>query len=553
MYTTVWSGVGRWTCWEVGVAALGGMAHVPMLAWHLWRLGQHPAYGCMPLGLLIILIGLYRCRATYSFPRGPWCWGVLWSAAWVQCVSVLLCSPWLSAASGVLAGGTIIWSDTDRRRSSQLCQLWTLGWLILPLPLEWDTDLARWLQQLASQVASRMLDLLGVNHCRLGAIIEVPDYRFVVEAGCSGMNSLYAIVLLTGLYACWRQVHGARFCGLLLMALYWALAINALRITVLVACHNWWQWDTWDRGWHGAVGLFVVSLVMGLVVSTNALMRFAGPMSQDVNLAPNPDTAGHCLGLPDGHADAARPVLQRRHRTQLPVLLIAVPFGLSIGLQCTGGLTNRLWNNPEPAAATSQRVRALSADAVECPADSGWILTGFRGANTQSNGAPYRPHCTWSYRFAGGTAAFRIDDQPEGPHDLVKCYRAQGWRCSERQRVSCDGSRWGRVTEAVLCRPGRAPAVLFFAQVSAEAIRSGSHEVHSSAGLSFVDRLRSRWDRGRRTPLIQLQLFIQLKHHIDRRQRVMLRQRFSDLMSQAIGRMPWNDSRSGSEVEGSVL
>jgi len=58
--------------------------------------------------------------------------------------------------------------------------------LLLPLPLAWDLELTGWLQELASRAASRLLDRLAVDHCRMGYLIEVPGYRHVAScrSGC---------------------------------------------------------------------------------------------------------------------------------------------------------------------------------------------------------------------------------------------------------------------------------------------------------------------------------------------------------------------------------
>jgi exosortase len=522
---------------------MGIGAHLPMWGLHLWRLGQHPAYGCVPLGLLVILIWIYRCRETWSFWGGRLSWTVLLTSAWVQCVSVVLWSPWLSAVSGLLSVGAIVFGRSGRHGTPVLCQLWTLMWLGLPLPLGWDADLASGLQDLASRAASRLLDLLHVDHCRLGYLIEVPGYRYVVETGCSGMNSAYAIVLLTGLYSCWRQLRGARFCGLLLAALCWALLINAVRIAMLVAVHKWWQWDIWVRGWHGLAALCVVVMVMGLVVSTNALLTFA-TTTRSENACDGANASD--TGQRDVNVSAWTTPSDTGRRSRaltLPIVLIVVPYAISIGLQLAGWIGYGFVAEHIVAPGPQRRLLEFTANDLKCPQGSGWTRIGFQGTNGSSQGVALHSRFTWTYRFVDGTAVFVIDYPSSSWHDLVHCYRSQGWQCSERKSVSQGEVHLRGTTEVALCRSASPPALLLFLQASVERTRQASPGIRQNRLMRLAERLQLRCGRAGSNPGIQLQLFVQLRHHIDEQQRWRLRRHFGECVAQVFERLDVSGGR----------
>jgi len=519
------------------VALLVVSAHLPLLIQHLLRLSRHPAYGCMPWGLMAALFLVHRQRAGLHVRGGVVRWTAWALCAWLQWTAVVLWSPWLSIVSGLLTAGVMLIG----RGCRSLWQLWMLMWLLLPLPLGWDLELTGGLQELASRAASRLLDGLAVDHCRMGYLIEVPGYRYVVEAGCSGMNSIYALVLLAGLYASWRQSSGLRFCGLLIACVCWALIVNAARIATLVAVNEWWHWDVWIRGWHGLSGLVVVAVVMSVVLSTNSLFTFVSSAVQDTDVY----CQDSCSATePMLAAGAVAPCADRGSRGPLwLIVLTLIPHVLSLGLQLAVWIAGSRVAQPGDAD-SSQEVVAFAADDLRCSQPDDWTQIGFHAATDASLGTEaalgtdaalgrtQHSRYSWSYQFAAGTAVVTIDYPYAGWHDLVSCYRARGWRCSGRQRIWQSAAGRGAVTEVALCRGASAPALLLFTQFPLDGSPRPVTRIADGRLDRLVQQLRVRWDRSRWSPTLQLQMFVRSRHHMDHKQRQMLRRCFRKFAEQ---------------------
>ncbi|MEO1998871.1 MAG: exosortase U, partial [Planctomycetaceae bacterium] len=221
----------------------------------------------------------------------------------------------------------------------------------------------------------------------------------------------------------------------------------------------------------------------------------------------------------------------------LLIVLIVVPYAISIGLQFAGWIGYGFVAEHIAGNAPQRRILEFTADDLKCPQDSGWTRLGFQGTNGSAPGVALPSRFTWTYRFVDGTAVFVIDYPSSGWHDLVNCYRSQGWRCSERRSVSHGDAHPRGTTEATLCRSASPPALLLFLHASVERTRQASPGILENRLMRLVERLRLRCGRPGLSPEIQLQLFVQLRHHIDEKQRRRLRRQFRECIAQVFERL----------------
>jgi exosortase len=73
--------------------------------------------------------------------------------------------------------------------------------LMIPLPKKWDDDITLPLQGLATSIAARFFEALGWVVVREGNVLQLPRLKLLVEEGCSGVHSLYALVALAVAWA----------------------------------------------------------------------------------------------------------------------------------------------------------------------------------------------------------------------------------------------------------------------------------------------------------------------------------------------------------------
>jgi exosortase len=102
---------------------------------------------------------------------------------------------------------------------------------MVPLPGIVYNALAAPLQLFASDIATRLAQLLGVTVYRDGNIIQLAYTSLGVVEACSGLNSLSALIiasLLLGYLICWRLLTRI---FLLALSIPLAIAVNVLRVT----------------------------------------------------------------------------------------------------------------------------------------------------------------------------------------------------------------------------------------------------------------------------------------------------------------------------------
>lgn len=72
-----------------------------------------------------------------------------------------------------------------------------LGYLVLMVPLKpWDEAVIQPLQRLAAVMAERFFEALGWVVVRQGNVLQLPRLKLLVEEGCSGVHSLFALLAL---------------------------------------------------------------------------------------------------------------------------------------------------------------------------------------------------------------------------------------------------------------------------------------------------------------------------------------------------------------------
>lgn len=68
--------------------------------------------------------------------------------------------------------------------------------LMVPLPPAWDDRITVPLQSFATRISESFFEALGWIVVREGNVLQLPRLKLLVEEGCSGVHSLYALVAL---------------------------------------------------------------------------------------------------------------------------------------------------------------------------------------------------------------------------------------------------------------------------------------------------------------------------------------------------------------------
>ncbi|MCZ7562780.1 MAG: exosortase [Burkholderiales bacterium] len=125
------------------------------------------------------------------------------------------------------------------------------------------------LKQNVSLIAENLLYWTGYPVARTGVVLSVGPYQLLVADACSGLNSMYSLSALGGLYLYLMQYQSRWRNAILLGAILpIAFAANVIRVMILVLV-TYHFGDAAGQGFlHGFAGmiLFVIALVLLFVL-----------------------------------------------------------------------------------------------------------------------------------------------------------------------------------------------------------------------------------------------------------------------------------------------
>lgn len=275
-----------------------GWLLLPVTIWLFLR-AKPWAYGNLPqiaLGKTTLLAGgLFHLTAQVIT------WPLLDYAAWFLIIRGVVLASW-----GRVAGTRIV-------------PALLFSFFLFPLPLVWLNDLALWLQNLVSYLASFILSIFWVCH-RQGNFISVAglDQPLSIAAECSGVRQLMVFLSLSCLLSIFLRGSLWRKALLIFGSIAVAIAANVFRV-VLLACLARWCGTEWIQG-------TVHDMPLLLTLPLGAMLLWIGYINLQIPLEDSPLNArDDCSG--------------KHHRapwaSHLPglVLLVFLQLGLQAHLQ----------------------------------------------------------------------------------------------------------------------------------------------------------------------------------------------------------------------------
>jgi exosortase len=104
---------------------------------------------------------------------------------------------------------------------------------MIPLPLALIASLSFRLKIFAAQVATKIINMVGIQAVREGSIIRTMHATLMVEDPCSGIRSLVALISLGALAAYFSNLSRPRKAILFASSIPIAVGTNIIRITAL--------------------------------------------------------------------------------------------------------------------------------------------------------------------------------------------------------------------------------------------------------------------------------------------------------------------------------
>ncbi len=238
-----------------------GAAYIPMFRWMVER-WMHPEsyYGH---GFLIPVVSLYvlwqRRNQLKEAPISSEAAGIIIVAAglFIHVIAALLRIYFVSGFSFVIVLYGLVLFFFGRKMMRYL--IFPIFFLLamIPLPLVLIGNLTVKLKLFAAQCSTVILNKIGFPSVRDGSIIKMPHSYIAVEAPCSGLRSLIALLTLGLLFAFSAKVSYLRKGIILLSAIPIAMVSNIGRILMLAIVNDLYGQKVAMGFFHDFTGFFV--------------------------------------------------------------------------------------------------------------------------------------------------------------------------------------------------------------------------------------------------------------------------------------------------------
>jgi exosortase len=238
-----------------------GLLVIPVSLFLVWRrrkaLAKLDRRACQP-ALLIIIFGLALLPLALAA-----------EVAFLSQLSLL-----------IVIGGLIL-----HIRGKAVFRQLLFPYLFLFFAIPWPSLLVETLtfplQLIAAKSATLLIGLLGIPVVRDGVGIAMAGYTFAVEAPCSGLHYLSALMALGALTAYCLQGGFFRRAGLLIIVPALAMIGNSLRIVTILLIARTWGPKSAEGFYHGFSGLTVFLLTFLLLLLMGRLFGL-GKMREDL-------------------------------------------------------------------------------------------------------------------------------------------------------------------------------------------------------------------------------------------------------------------------------
>ncbi|MCA9131730.1 MAG: exosortase U [Planctomycetales bacterium] len=454
---------------------------------NLWGLAHYQFYPLL-LGAVGYL-GYQRWAGTRCTQRScRWASaGLLLGGTVAILAAALFASPWMAYLSLTSFLASWLFSRRDAESGG------SLGYLALPLLLIWqppyspavngDGILIARLQSYSALFASRTLDLLGIVHECPGTAIHCVGKSFGVEEACSGIQSFFSLLCFAALLIVFFRRPRIHSVLLLASSVFWAIAMNTLRITLIPVAYVALGIDLSHGLVHTLLGLSTMGLGLGLLISTDNLLGLLLPQ---------------WLGATTGPQAESPPAPQSSRLTPRWQWGLVPLFILVLGLQ--------LYDIGASWGQQKKQIDFFSSDVLVDLAqeDGPGELAGWQAGSYQhedrTRGADFGERSDlWHYHTPAGQVAVSLDQAFPGWHELTVCYTNMGWVLESRV-LHTDEDGWPTVAARLRNQAGQY-AFLWFSMFD-----ESGQALQAPGDWSSLNALRERV-KNRLSPSVRGTLF----------------------------------------------
>ena len=290
--------------------------------------------------------------------------------------------------------------------------------VIKPLPQFLEQPLTIRMQQTATQLASFLLDLVGLLHYKQGVVLVSVGKSFMAEEACSGIRSLFSSITAIVFWGLLNRYSWRRTCINVVQTVFWVLVFNAIRIAIVIYVEERFGFSI-ATGWrHDLLGFLIFLFIFGMVLSMDQLLASL--------IEP------HFIGDADETIEESRQHIPKigwmewlrwaGNRTSL--IAWCALFGL---IALFGG--QMLFMRPDGVFGNRYAERLAAPDKEVLPDElSGWKLEGFEHVTRPEQDLQGSDSFVWTYRDRAERVIVSMDGSFNDYHNLQVCYWAIGWQ-----------------------------------------------------------------------------------------------------------------------------
>jgi exosortase len=407
------------------VSAILLVAHFPMLfqlGKDLWSREHYQFYPFLiPVSAFLMWEGFGRLKGPVQAGNQIICFILVLISGLMLVTSSLVGSGTLAALATLLTIATAIYGIGGWTLFKELFPGWVILFLAVPPPFKLDEQLITYLQLWVARATGMVLDIWPVEHIIEGAKVLIPGRNLMVEEACSGIHSLFSTLFCALGLALWARRGVIHTVVLLLLAVYWVLLGNLLRILAIVLAEVMVGYDLAAQPQHEILSIVIFIGLLGLVVSTDRLLLFFSPWAQSLaSSAANKakSTGGSVLSLV--------PELNRSWVASWAIgllfaLIAAFQFWV-VGREIASSSFNRPSIEIAEIGLNGFPERILGSRRMQFHPEKRDVKN-INGENSQ----------IWYFMFNGKYEAIvSLDYTFTGWHDLTVCYRNNGWNIDKR-------------------------------------------------------------------------------------------------------------------------
>ncbi len=234
-------------------------------------------YHCLlvPFGSLAIW---YRTRHRIAEePPGAWWAGgllLMLCAALLQIGELGAGGSFLGGASIVCAAASLVALLQGKRRLRR--SLFPLGFLLLgvPIPLEVVGAVAFPLQHVSAALTQHACAAMGLPVTREGVVLTLGQFRAVIAGSCSGMNSFFALLMVSAWVVGFSRMPSSRMALILVAILPTVIVANVIRLVIMMVVAMFLSDDIAMSYFHEGSDIVLFLIVLAFLVA--AKLRLEG-------------------------------------------------------------------------------------------------------------------------------------------------------------------------------------------------------------------------------------------------------------------------------------